>query len=362
MNRVASIALAPLSGLYSGFVRSGNALYRRDFFRALKVGAPVISVGNLTTGGTGKTPLVEWIARELAESGRRVCILTRGYRRESSGRVIVSNGNEIFVDASLAGDEPFLLAETLKGQAAVICDADRVAAASWAKENLRINTFVLDDGFQHQRIARDLNIVTIDATNPWGNGRLLPAGILREPRQALTRADAVVITRADDPAQVAELRQEIEGLNSQASVFTCRTELKGFHPLNSGNHSLADLATTPVSAFCAVGNPESFFSLLQRNGYDLRAKRQFRDHHKYSRAEIGRIARAAVSAGAQALLTTAKDAVKIRSFNFPLPCYAAEITITIDRSDDFRELLMKAINGHQGPRLIADQPAALQSS
>src|SRR4051812_29277298 len=177
MNRVAAITLAPLSGIYEALVRSGNALYRRDFFHAHKIDAVVISVGNLTTGGTGKTPLVEWIARALALKGRNVCVLTRGYRRESAGRLLVSNKSEILADASQAGDEALLLAENLKGNAAVLCNADRVSAARWAIENLASDTFVLDDGFQHQRIARDLNIVTIDATNPWGNGRLLPAGI-----------------------------------------------------------------------------------------------------------------------------------------------------------------------------------------
>jgi len=343
MNRAASIALAPLSGIYAGLVRTGNALYRRDVFRAHKVDAPVISVGNLTTGGTGKTPLVEWIARELAASGRRVCVLTRGYGRESSGRVIVSNGNEIFVDANLAGDEPFLLAENLKGQAAVVCDADRLAAAIWAQENLRSNTFVLDDGFQHQRIARDLNIATIDATNPWGNGRMLPAGILREPRRALDRADSVMITRADDLEQVAKVRKEIEVLNPEAAIFTCRTELDRWQPLSGDHDAVNDLKAVPVAAFCALGNPGSFFSMLRRNGYDVRSTRAFRDHHKYSRAEVARLTQQATAGGAQALLTTTKDAVKLRSFAFSLPCYAAETVINLDKTDEFRALVLKAL-------------------
>jgi len=189
MNRAATIGLTPFSAIYGGFIRAGNALYRRGTFKTHSVGAPVISVGNLTTGGTGKTPLVEYIAGELATAGRRVCVLTRGYRRESSGRVLVSDGLSLLADVNQAGDEAFLLAEKLKGRAAVVCDADRVAAARWSIENLNSDAFVLDDGFQHQRIARNLNILTIDATNPWGNGWLLPAGILREPRQALSRAN-----------------------------------------------------------------------------------------------------------------------------------------------------------------------------
>ena len=189
MNRAAVITLTPLSGLYGVAMKARRALYQRGLFHVHKAGAPVISVGNLTTGGTGKTPLVEWIARALAQRQKRVCILTRGYGRQHPGsRVLVSNGSEIFSDAREAGDEPLLLAEKLKGEAAVICDADRVAAARWATENLGTELFILDDGFQHLRMARDYNIVAIDATNPWGNRRLLPAGNLREsPRSTGSR-------------------------------------------------------------------------------------------------------------------------------------------------------------------------------
>jgi tetraacyldisaccharide 4'-kinase len=180
MNSAVTLALAPLGRLYGVAMRVRRGLYGSGRFRVNELGVPVISVGNLTTGGTGKTPLVEWIARELARTGQRVCILTRGYGRRSPGaRVVASNGKEIVANAAQAGDEPLLLAETLNGLAAVISDADRVAAAGWAIENLRSEVFVLDDGFQHLRVARNLNILTIDATNPWGIRRLLPAGILR---------------------------------------------------------------------------------------------------------------------------------------------------------------------------------------
>src|SRR6266852_8301296 len=164
MNPAAIVTLTPLSSLYGVAMKARRALYQRGLFRVHKAGAPVISVGNISTGGTGKTPLVEWIARAFAHRQERVCILTRGYgRRHPGSRVVVSNGSEIFSDAREAGDEPLLLAEKLKGEAAVICDADRVAAARWATENLATNLFLLDDGFQNMRLARDCNIVAIDA-------------------------------------------------------------------------------------------------------------------------------------------------------------------------------------------------------
>lgn len=345
MNRVASIALAPLSGIYEALVRSGNTLYSRDFFRVHNVGKPVISVGNLTTGGTGKTPLVEWLARELAYLDRRVCILTRGYRRESKGRVLVSNGQEILADVTQAGDEALLLAENLKERAAVVCDADRVAAAQWASENLKSDVFLLDDGFQHQRIARDLNIVTIDATNPWGNGMLLPAGILREPRSALARADCAVVTRAEDPAQAERIQTEIQALAPEVAILLSRMTIKGWQPVNDSARltSTDGLKNLRAAAFCGIGNPESFFSLLRGHEFDLRFTRALRDHFSYAQTDLYRIAEAARTHDAQVLLTTSKDAVKLRSLNISLPCYAVEIQIEIAQPETLRRLIFKAI-------------------
>src|SRR5215213_1155286 len=193
-----SLALAPLSLAFGALARARSRLYRSGVFKTERVGAPVISVGNLTAGGTGKTPLVEWVARAIAEEGLRPCVLTRGYGRENEGRrVVVSDGVRVLAGVREGGDEAVLLAESLSGVASVVCDRDRVAAARWAREHLGAQAFVLDDGFQHMRIARDLDVVTLDATAPWGGGHLLPWGRLREPVTALARADCVVITRSD---------------------------------------------------------------------------------------------------------------------------------------------------------------------
>src|SRR6266481_6422155 len=226
MNSAVTVALAPLGRLYGVAMKTRRALYRSGRLHVHQLGAPVISVGNLTTGGTGKTPLVAWIARELAQTGQRVCILTRGYGRRNAGtRVVVSDGVEIISDAAQAGDEPLLLAETLKGLAAVISDADRVSAARWAFEHLHSGVFVLDDGFQHLRVDRNLNILTIDATNPWGNRKLLPAGILREPPSEMKRAECIVITRADDPNSTEELRREIAAHAHGSPIFSSHMKL-----------------------------------------------------------------------------------------------------------------------------------------
>jgi tetraacyldisaccharide 4'-kinase len=302
----------------------------------------VISVGNLTVGGTGKTPLVEWIAIQLAQSGKRVCILTRGYgRRNASTRVVVSDENMIMADAAQAGDEPLLLAEKLKGLAAVISDADRVSAARWAVGNLHSNVFLLDDGFQHLRVARNLNILTIDGTNPWGNGKLLPAGILREARDELARADCIVITRADDPDNTRALRDEITAQHSGCPVFSSRMSMSGLRATEPSGPALSDqqIRATASAAFCGLGNPESFFSLLRRSGYQLVHTQIFRDHQRYTQADIDRVVRDSVARGASALLTTAKDEVKLRSLKFELPCFTVDIAIDIENQEKLRSLI-----------------------
>jgi tetraacyldisaccharide 4'-kinase len=346
MNRAAIVMLTPLSGLYGVAMKARRALYRRGLFHVHKAGVPVISVGNITTGGTGKTPLVEWIARALARRQKRVCILTRGYGRQRPGSpVLVSNGSEIFSDAREAGDEPLLLAEKLEGEAAVICDADRVASARWAAENLGTDLFILDDGFQHMRLARDCNIVVIDATNPWGNRRRLPAGNLRESPQQLARADCIVITRADDVAQTETLKSEIDQLSKGRPVFLSRMRIDGLRKLSNLKEGSVgeDLRSVPLAAFCGVGNPESFFAQLRRAGYTLCHTRVFPDHHYYTQEEINYLISQSSECGAHALLTTAKDEVKLRSLRCEMPCYVVDVAIEIEGESKFLALIDDAI-------------------
>ena len=343
MNRAATIALTPLSGLYGLVVDRRSAWYDRGVFRRHRVSVPVISVGNVTAGGTGKTPLVEWIARTLAAEGLRPCIVTRGYRRKAKGRIVASNGTEISATLEEAGDEAFMLAESLKGKAAVVCDVDRVAGASWAIENLKSDVIILDDGFQHRRLARDLDIVTVDATKPWGNGNLLPAGTLREPLAALSRADCFVITRADDTVQTAALRAELRKLNAEAPILASVVKLSQVRALANGPDAPLDPKGHAIAAFCAIGNPESFFALLKRAGFEMKYERAFRDHHRFRQSDLDRVEDGARKAGAELLLTTAKDAGKLRELKLGMPCYVVEIAIDIAPSEDFRRLLTTAI-------------------
>ncbi len=336
MNPAAVIMLTPLSGLYGLAMKARRALYQRGLFHVHKIDAPVISVGNLTTGGTGKTPLVEWIARALARQQKRVCILTRGYgRHHASSRVLVSDGSEIFSDARETGDEPLLLAEKLKGDAAVICDADRVTSSRWAIENLNTELFILDDGFQHLRMARDYNIIAIDATNPWGNRRLLPVGNLRESPNQLARADCIVIT----------LKSEIDRLSKGRPVFLSRMKIVGLRELSDVEEGEAGetVKSVPVAAFCGVGNPESFFAQLRREGYTLCHTRVFPDHNYYTQEEINTLVSQSSERGAHALLTTAKDAVKLRSLSCEMPCHVVDVAIEIEGERKFLALIDEAI-------------------
>ena len=224
-------------------------------FESFDLGCRTISIGNITTGGTGKTPLVAYVARVLAKRGERVCILTRGYGRENpKQRVLVSDGNEIFASVREAGDEPFELAKKLRGEAIIIGDADRVAAAEWAKRKFGVTMFILDDGFQHRRAKRDLDIVCIDATNPFGGGKMLPAGRLREPLGNLKRADVIVITRANLVDDLTDLKCEISQLAPAKPIFNAEnritniTLLDDFHRHKQAPRKIEIMER--VAAFC----------------------------------------------------------------------------------------------------------------
>ncbi len=347
-----SLALAPLSILYGAVMRARLALYDAGVFAAHRVAATVISVGNITTGGTGKTPMVEWLARAVAREGRRVCILTRGYgRADARQRVVLSDGVRVLADARAGGDEPRLLAEALRGLAAVVADADRVAAARWALKEWGSEVFILDDGFQHLRLARDLNIVTLDATAPWGGGHLLPRGRLREPIGNLTRADCVVITRAELAPDIAGLRAQVAQLIGGRPIFSARTRNVSCRPLTA---QAADVALTPAAlpqpaaAFCALGNPQAFFAQARNYDYGctLSYTRAFPDHHAYTQADVDAVTNAAAQSGAHALITTAKDAVKLQSLRFDLPCFVLEIALEIEEEESLLALIRQTINSN----------------
>lgn len=298
-------------GLRAGLARLGLRLaevpyalgmrwrnWRYDTGRAeiRRVGVPVVSVGNLTLGGTGKTPMVEWIARWYRARGIRVTIVSRGYGAEAGGR----------------NDEALALEQNLPDVPHVE-DPDRVAAAELAIEELECELIVLDDAFQHRRIARDLDVVLLDALEPFGFGHVFPRGTLREPPAGLRRAGVVALSRADmiDKDRRHKIHEEVRRLAPQAAwaevVHAPRTLLR----YGGQEQPLGSLAGQPVAAFCGIGNPAGFRHTLEACGYRVAAMREFPDHHRYSREDVASLGEWADRLDVTAVLCTQKDLVKL---------------------------------------------------
>lgn len=301
------LALALLglpAALYGAIVGARNRHYDKPG-AAKQVALPVISVGNLTAGGTGKTPIVAWLARGLLDRGRRPAIVSRGYGGTAGkGPLFVSDGSGPRLDAGRCGDEPHLLARTLPG-VTVIVGSDRCAGAEAAHTH-GCDVVLLDDGFQHRRLHRDLDLLLLDAGAPFDNGRLLPAGLLREAVSGLARADAILITRTRPGEDHPEIESEIRRHNPTAPISLAGHEPVGF----------VDLEGTIVKrpsralAFSGIGNPESFRSDLHGQGIELVDFRAFADHHPYTAEELRELQDDATEAGAT-LVTTEKDLARI---------------------------------------------------
>jgi tetraacyldisaccharide 4'-kinase len=341
----------PLSQLYNLIVKMRAALFERGVFSSHDLGVPVISVGNITTGGTGKTPLVAFAAKVLAENGRKVYVLTRGYKRENPGeRVVVSDGEKILATAKQSGDEPFELAQKLIGVSAVIADRDRVSAGKWALENLGenlgIDAFVLDDGFQHLKLKRSLDLVTVDATDPFGNGWLLPEGSLREMPTALNRAGAIILTRADLAENIDQLKARIRGYAPEVPLFLSHNKTARLISLAElfSENTAAISSDKKAFAFCALGNPSGFFGQLKNEGFDLAETKKFPDHYPYTQKDIPEMEKTARENFAEILLTTVKDAVKLKGLRFTMPCFVVESELVFDDEDGLRKLILQTLS------------------
>ncbi len=303
--------LLPVLGIvsipYVAVLRLRVLAYRYGLIYTKRLPKPVISVGNITAGGTGKTPMVAWIARYCLDRGKRVAVLSRGYGGSSHGKpAIVSNGRNILMSPGEAGDEPCMLAGKNPGLMVVV-GADRYEAGLLAMERLKPDLFILDDGFQHLCLHRDLNILLMDHERPIGNGRVLPAGLLREPKSAARRADFIIYTRC---------RSESE--NDIVPGIPC---CKAFHDISvvvpaQGGEPLpiSSLLSERGVAFAGIAEPDSFFSLLEKAGLDIREMIRFPDHCGYGEKEIVKIESVAKSANADYLITTEKDAVKLSEY------------------------------------------------
>ncbi len=291
--------------LYGLVQRVRAGLFAAGILKVHRLPRPVISVGNITVGGTGKTPVTAMIAGMLLEQGLRVAVLSRGYGGSSEGEVkVVSDGCEIFLKAREIGDEPYLLASTIPGLM-VIIGADRYAAGMLAMERLHPDVFLLDDGFQHLRLYRDMNVLLLDYARPFGNGFCLPAGLLREQARAVGRADLVVHTRC--PAEIVA-----KAIVSDRPNCYARHVLKDLVPINGGDTlCFDDLSGRKVLACAGIADPEAFFHDLRSRGLNLVSTICFPDHAEYSDADIAELAGSFLRCGAELLLTTEKDGVKL---------------------------------------------------
>lgn len=335
--------------LYELGVRTRIALYHSGYLHPVRLRAPVISVGNLSVGGTGKTPFVSFTARFLQAEGHQVAVLSRGYRRKSRGRIEVSNEKTILSSASDAGDEPMMLAMSCPG-VRVIVDKDRAAAGKWIETNADISAFVLDDAYQHLALARDLNLVLIDATDPLANGRLLPLGRLREPITSLRRADAVIVTRAEEPFDQNAVKELVTRYcRPETPVFYAYHDLVNLRRLDqTGNVKPSSLSHRPVATLSGIARPDRFTADLQHLGMQVVLKREFRDHHRYRDEEIKEALESAHAVGAEAVLTTEKDAMnlgQLAPLKTTLPVYAVQIEFRCEGEVALKALILRAVVG-----------------
>lgn len=283
---------------YGQIIRARNRRYDEEPSATLRVAAPVISVGNITVGGTGKTPLVIDLVRRLQKLNRTPAVVARGYGARRNG----------------VNDEQMLI-ERRCGQVIYETDKDRVLAARRAVEREGCDTIILDDGFQHRRLARDLNVVLVDATQPFGFGHLLPRGLLREPARSLKRADLVIVTRCDQvsTADRRHLQKELAALAPDVQRLSCSHRVVGLVDLQ-GRECGERTEGKRALLFAAIGNPRSFRTTAKRMGIDVVAEHWWPDHHQYREKDITRLLEVATRKSPDLLLTTEKDAVKLAAF------------------------------------------------
>lgn len=339
-------ALHSLSFVYLWAVQLRLFLYRNRILKERQLGCLVISIGNLTVGGTGKTPVVEKFARALQVGGRRVAILSRGYksvdtrkRRTLLNRVLrdgadrpprlVSDGQRILLDSATSGDEPYMLASNLRG-VAVVVDKNRVKAGLHAIKELNVDTLLLDDGLQYLHLKHRLDIVLIDRQAPFGNEFLLPRGTLREPPGNLRRASYIFITKCNGESN-DELVDRIRQYNRTAEIIECAHKPLFLQHVYKDDHvPLTHLDGLYIGSLCGIAAPESFENGLRKLGAKIEISRHFADHHRYTEKELTSFLQRCVRRDVGALITTEKDAVRFPVIDpLPLPIYYLRVEIEI---------------------------------
>lgn len=332
--------LKGVSFIFAAVVAVRYLLYKTGLLRRYPLGIQVISIGNVTAGGTGKTPVTEIFARTLAAEGRKVAILSRGYRRKEAPfwqrlftevvepPLVVSDGKRVLLDSETGGDEPYMLASNLPG-VAVVVDRNRVKAGRYAIKRLGCDTIILDDGFQYQKLKHSIEVVLVDSTNPFGNGNMLPRGILREPARHLKRADIIFLTKCR--GDVSAVREEIRKYNKTAEIVECNHTPKVLKDVWSREeYPLSWLKGKTTCTLSGIASPKGFENSLRRLGAKVVWCERYADHHRYASSEILYALNRSADMGADALVTTEKDAVRFPRFETsPVRCLYLRIAIEI---------------------------------
>lgn len=352
--------LRRLSSIYLAVVQLRLFLYAKGVFRHHTLGCQVISIGNLTVGGTGKTPVVEIFARELQKEGRRVAVLSRGYKKEKlplyhraiytmNGRRthnyprVVSDGKSLLLNSAMSGDEPYMLASNLPN-VCVLVDKNRVRSGRYAISKLGCDTLILDDGFQYLALKHRVEIVLVDRTNPFGNGYVLPRGLLREPPANIKRANYIFITKCEPSGAPPEIKTMLEKMNPNTEIIECRHTPRYLKNVYSNEKlELTWLQNRKVVALSGIAVPSGFEKELSARGAKIVDRIRFEDHHRYTQQEIIDVINRSKVLEAEAIITTEKDAVR-----FPLlercdvPVYFLRVDIEIlSGAEDFQSCIRR---------------------
>ena len=348
------LLLALLTGFslfFTAAVSIRYFLYKTGILKRFPLGIQIISIGNVTAGGTGKTPVTEIFARTLANEGRKVAILSRGYRRKEAPLLqrmftqviepplVVSDGKHILLDAATGVDEPYMLASNLPG-VAVVVDRNRVKAGRYAIKRLGCDTLILDDGFQYQRLKHSVEVVLVDSTNPFGNGHMLPRGVLREPARHLKRADIIFLTKCR--GDVSAVRDEIRKYNKTAEIVECNHTPRLLRDVWSREEfPLEWLQGKKLCTLSGIASPKGFENSLRHLGAKVVWCERYADHHRYEPGEILYALNRTADMGSDALVTTEKDAVRFPRFETsPVKCLYLRISIEILRGgENFKDII-----------------------
>ena len=335
--------LFPASIPYMLLVKLRNYLYDKEILKIRKLPFPVISIGNLTVGGTGKTPLVEYLASCILRAGKHPAILTRGYGGQNKGTILLQGTRDEQNISHLAvGDEALMLSSVLEG-VPVVVDRNRYRGGCMAEAHFKPDTFILDDGMQHRQLHRDVELLVIDALGPFSNGLLLPAGGLREPLRGAGRADAIIISRSKRKDTAPYIVKKLHKYTGDLPVFSSDYRVAGFFR-SSGRQDPVNLSGAGLIAFAGIGYPSLFFEELERRDMKILETHAFSDHYRYRQKDVDFLVNRLTAAGGDGLITTEKDFHRMKGLSpGDMPVYYMAVKATMHEENTFQSFLFSKL-------------------